>query len=146
MRKIQGLSHLVLNHDVMAFALRAHAEMYAGGQTDRHSLSGQESAVFASNDADGMVGVIAWECDDTDNSAWVALVYVMPAYRHTGVFKRMWREVKQQMALADCTEVRLGVMAGNIKAIAGVGAAGPAIKAYESVGMELHAYTYKQML
>lgn len=122
----------VVNHrGAMAFVLKAHAEMYAKGDTDRDSITGQEFAVFAMENAQ-VVGAILWELDEEDDTCRVALVAVAENTRRRGVFGMMWATMKECAADQGSKEVHCFVTKKNAAAIA----------AYEHVGLDLDAHYY----
>lgn len=123
------------NRPLMAFALAAHAALFAAGESDRYTLSGAEHAVFAERGDGEVKGVILWEIDEEDGSAWVALVYVDEPYRREGLLRTLWEEMLVDLSAGGVREVRLGVMKDN-----------EARFAYEKLGMRWKACVYVQSI
>lgn len=128
---------LIENHDAMAFALVQHAEMYRNRATDAGPLTGQEAAVVALDKKGAVIGMVAWEIDETDHTAWVNLVAVHPSFRQMGVFTRLWPFAMARMkANFLAKSVRLGVAHNN----------SVAQRAYQNAGLFYTALIYEMKL
>lgn len=74
-----------------------------------------------------------FEWSDWRNSLvwWLQSVYVLPEYRRTGIFRKMYEHVKQEvMSRPEVTGIRLYMVTSNRKAAA----------TYEAVGMDGNRY------
>lgn len=110
---LQELDKLIHEPDAHAFALAQHARLYTAGQSDHACVTGQERAVAAHNEDGDVIGVVVWELDETDDTAWVTLVAVSEAYRRQSVFTQLWARAVRVMKTAGARSVRLGVQVDN---------------------------------
>lgn len=113
---LQELDKLIHETDAHAFALTQHAALYVAGQSDHPCITGQERAVAAYNGDGDVVGVVAWEHDEADDTAWVTLIAVAPVCRRQGVFTALWLRATRVMTDGGARSVRLGVQIDNAAA------------------------------
>ena len=130
---VRSVPILVVDHAAHTFALVEHARLYASFQSDRAAITGQEAAVVAYGPEGDVIGVIAWEKEDSDCTAWVALVAVAHHQRRRGVFAQLWSALAREVG---CVSVRLGAAVDNT----------PARAAYESVGLRATFVIYEGAL
>ena len=77
--------------------------------------------------------LITYEWSDWRNTNvwWFQSVYVLPAFRRTGIFRSMYAQVKKEAVKQGIAGLRLYVEANNLRAQ----------KTYEALGMKSEHYT-----
>jgi GNAT superfamily N-acetyltransferase len=82
--------------------------------------------------------LITFEWSDWRNTNvwWFQSVYVLPEYRRTGVFRKMYSHIKGEAELTGIAGLRLYVETNNI----------PAQQTYESLGMKSEHYRMYEWL
>jgi len=116
---------------------------------DRETVTKGVNAVFGDPrkgeyyvaEADGRVVaslLIIYEWSDWRNCNvwWFQSVYVVPEYRRQGIFRFMYKFIKEKAENMDVAGLRLYVETGNIRAM----------KTYESVGMTGEHYNFYEWM
>lgn len=105
------LSRLADNPKVLAFALKAHAELYAAGLTDVLSLNAQEHAWYSQHNGGDVSGIIVfYDCDD-EFCTQVDLIYVVQEKRRSGLCSELLSCMKHNKETGN--RISIGTHASN---------------------------------
>jgi len=115
------------NEKVTNGVLKVFAEPFRG----RYWVAEDEGTVIASL-------LITFEWSDWRNTDvwWIQSVYVLPGFRRRGVFREMYKAVKEEADKQHVAGLRLYVETNNV----------PAQKTYESLGMQCQHYKMYEWL
>lgn len=119
---------LILNKEVLTKGVHAVFENAAKGQ---YWVSAEDETVIASL-------LITYEWSDWRNADvwWFQSVYVIPPFRRSGIFRRMYDHIKNEAIDKSVAGLRLYVESNNI----------PARSTYEAMGMTAEHYTLYEWL
>jgi GNAT superfamily N-acetyltransferase len=120
--------HLNLIHDVVTKGVKAVFDNPSRGQ---YWVADNDGLVIASL-------LITFEWSDWRNTDvwWFQSVYVLPAFRRTGIFRMMYSFIREEAEKQGVAGLRLYVETNNF----------PAQKTYESLGMQSEHYRMYEWL
>jgi hypothetical protein len=98
---------------VPLIAAAAHELECSGWSSGNLIGSWDHQVILAISDSVEAVGVLTWDHQKWSRTIWVTLGYVVPHFRKSGVYRRMWDELILKARELGVPEIQGGTHVGN---------------------------------